>query len=84
MAFRMCPSNVGKISITSAATSAYGDPKVPHWAVPIESVGKAPSSTIPRSEVGSPGHDEWLLDEALLETFPASDPISPSRPSPVR
>jgi len=23
-------------------------------------------------------HDEWLLDEALDETFPASDPISPS------
>lgn len=30
------------------------------------------------------GHDEWLLDEALAETFPASDSIavSPySRPS---
>ena len=23
-------------------------------------------------------HDEWLLDEALEETFPASDPIAPS------
>ncbi|HVE55062.1 MAG TPA: hypothetical protein VNB23_16885 [Ramlibacter sp.] len=22
-------------------------------------------------------HDDWLLDEALRETFPASDPISP-------
>ncbi|HEY8709227.1 MAG TPA: DUF3330 domain-containing protein [Burkholderiaceae bacterium] len=22
------------------------------------------------------GHDEWLLDEALAETFPASDPIA--------
>ena len=21
-------------------------------------------------------HDEWLLDEALIETFPASDPIA--------
>ena len=28
-------------------------------------------------EVESPVHDEWLLDEALEETFPASDPISP-------
>jgi hypothetical protein len=32
-------------------------------------------------------HDEWLLDEALQETFPASDPIAPasdagSRPRP--
>jgi hypothetical protein len=26
-------------------------------------------------------HEEWLLDEALKETFPASDPISPARPS---
>ena len=23
-------------------------------------------------------HHEWLLDEALQETFPASDPISPA------
>ena len=23
-------------------------------------------------------HDEWLLDESLRETFPASDPISPA------
>ena len=28
--------------------------------------------------VDSSTHDEWLLDEALDETFPASDPISPS------
>ena len=25
-------------------------------------------------------HDEWLLDEALEETFPASDPVLPARP----
>ena len=25
-------------------------------------------------------HEDWLLDEALLETFPASDPISPACP----
>jgi len=25
-----------------------------------------------------PGHQEALLDEAIEETFPASDPISPS------
>lgn len=32
----------------------------------------------------TPGHDEWLLDEALAETFPASDPIavSPNSPAP--
>ena len=27
-------------------------------------------------------HEEWLLDEALKETFPASDPISPAEPAP--
>ncbi len=41
-----------------------------------------PSGTSKREDdghtVGSPGHDQWLLDEALAETFPASDPISPS------
>jgi len=26
----------------------------------------------------SPRHEEALLDQALLETFPASDPISPA------
>ena len=29
-------------------------------------------------------HEEWLLDEALKETFPASDPISPANPAPRR
>ena len=23
-------------------------------------------------------HEEWLLDESLVETFPASDPIAPA------
>jgi hypothetical protein len=30
---------------------------------------------------GAPGHEEWLMDEAIEETFPASDPISPSLPA---
>ena len=25
-------------------------------------------------------HNEWLIDESLEETFPASDPTSPVRP----
>jgi hypothetical protein len=28
----------------------------------------------------SPEHDEWAMDEALQETFPASDPPLPMRP----
>jgi hypothetical protein len=24
----------------------------------------------------TPGHDEWLLDEALADTFPGTDPIA--------
>jgi hypothetical protein len=27
---------------------------------------------------GTPRHEEALIDQALLETFPASDPISPA------
>lgn len=32
---------------------------------------------------GPPPNDrqEWLLDQALMETFPASDPISPAGPA---
>lgn len=26
------------------------------------------------------GHEEWIIDESIEETFPASDPISPARP----
>jgi len=53
--------------------------------MPVERDGKGrarqPSGTAEERQVGqdleSPLHDEWLLDEALAETFPASDPISP-------
>ena len=31
------------------------------------------------ADTASPMHDEWLLDEALQETFPASDPIRPAQ-----
>ncbi|HSN32303.1 MAG TPA: hypothetical protein VLU41_06435 [Ideonella sp.] len=34
----------------------------------------APDLPAPRS------HEEWLLDESLAETFPASDPIAPALP----
>jgi hypothetical protein len=32
----------------------------------------------------APEHEDWLLDESLRETFPASDPISPSADKPSR
>jgi hypothetical protein len=41
---------------------------------------KVTSSELPLPH--SPEHDEWLLDEALIETFPASDPIAVSPNSP--
>ena len=40
--------------------------------------GRASAPMEPGQELSSPSHDQWLLDEALAETFPASDPISPS------
>jgi len=47
-------------------------------------VAHPPETQAPAPEAGadteSPGHDEWLLDEALAETFPASDPIRPATP----
>lgn len=42
---------------------------------------RAPSGGQPPGDgrrTDSPKHDDWLLDEAIGETFPASDPISPS------
>ena len=37
----------------------------------------------PRGQVGASAaeqHAEWLLDEAIMETFPASDPVAPYQP----
>ena len=31
-------------------------------------------------KAGQPNHDEWLLDESVEESFPASDPVAPARP----
>ena len=42
---------------------------------------KVTSSELPLPDVA--GHDEWLLDEALGETFPASDSIAVSPHSPA-
>jgi len=40
---------------------------------------EVPESTTPEgADKPSPAHDEWPLDEALDETFPASDPIAPA------
>jgi hypothetical protein len=33
-----------------------------------------------RAKPGQPNHDEWLLDESVEESFPASDPVAPARP----
>ena len=30
--------------------------------------------------LGTDAYDEWVLDEALQETFPASDPVLATRP----
>ena len=40
---------------------------------------QAADAAVTRRETSA--HQEWLLDEALKETFPASDPISPARPA---
>jgi hypothetical protein len=31
-----------------------------------------------------PAHDEWVIDEAEDESFPASDPSSPAQPHRLR
>ncbi len=49
----------------------------PDVPVPDEDDNKAPM--LP----GTPGHDEWLIDESIEESFPASDPASPARPDSI-
>jgi hypothetical protein len=34
----------------------------------------------PAPVMGTAAYDEWALDEALEETFPASDPVQATRP----
>jgi len=52
------------------------DPVVTRWKR-----GKAHADfDSPAALPGNPEHDEWILDEAVQETFPASDPTLPSRP----
>ena len=34
----------------------------------------------PRVTAGALSHDEWLMDEAIRESFPASDPASSCQP----
>jgi hypothetical protein len=35
---------------------------------------------LPAADPRAPQHEEWMLDEAIEETFPASDAPTPSRP----
>jgi hypothetical protein len=51
-----------------------------------ESPSKKPRPTLPRTRkatppAGTPAHEEWLLDEANEESFPASDASAPVQPS---
>jgi hypothetical protein len=36
-----------------------------------------------RRHAATASHDEWLIDEAVRESFPASDPSSPSQPGSI-
>ena len=35
---------------------------------------------VPAAKRGAPEHDDWIIDEALEESFPASDAPNPARP----
>jgi hypothetical protein len=39
-----------------------------------------PRTRKPMPPTGTPEHQEWLVDEAGEESFPASDPSTPSQP----
>jgi hypothetical protein len=39
-----------------------------------------PKTRKPEPPKGTPEHEEWMLDQAEEESFPASDPSSPAQP----
>jgi len=50
-----------------------------------ESMQQYPRPTLPKTRKpeppkGTPEHEEWMLDQAEEESFPASDPSSPAQP----
>jgi hypothetical protein len=49
--------------------------------VPTRSPGGPPAADAGDARAEASRREEWLLDEALEETFPASDPISPALPT---
>ena len=48
--------------------------------MPREPHPKLPAVHKPMPPAGTPEHEEWLLDEAVDESFPASDPPAPAQP----
>lgn len=52
-----------------------GRERQPEWRLEM-----SPDKPDPKDPESAPVGQEELLDEALEETFPASDPIAPARP----
>ena len=80
MPVRMKPDHVKRDSPNPVGSKAKG----------VTSGSAKPSSGPAHDVEGAPAqgsravadsdHEEWLLDESLVETFPASDPIAPALP----
>jgi hypothetical protein len=47
---------------------------------PQKPAPKIPATRTPTSKVGEKGHAEEMIDEALDESFPASDPAAITQP----
>jgi hypothetical protein len=45
-----------------------------------DSGSKLEATSMAPSTPGAAGHDEWLIDQSIEETFPASDPMLPVIP----
>jgi hypothetical protein len=74
----LCVRNAG--ARHAPGDSEMNRPQDPQTADAGSDAGADDPAANPAADPEAPAHDDWLLDEALAETFPASDPIAPAEP----
>lgn len=53
------------------------------WVSRLDKIAGIMRTYASSSTASLEGHEEWLLDDAIADTFPASDPVSHSQPGSI-